>query len=385
MTRRARQPDGDRRDRGFFAHGDDHRLFRGPGQRWAGSRATPVRRRVEEIDARAGTRIVISASGRRPAAASSTTLVAISRTDDDGALRRLPAPGTRGRTLADGAKEVKLLGQYVTVARARRPARRAVGARDAGELIEWLRAADLSPRRVFVTTASRAPPMRCGVACARDSGGTRSCPSSARRSSSREARDDRVDCRAAHTPQRIVLTGGPGRARPRCSSSSASRCAPRRRCCRSPPGSCRGWFRAAGCRRSARRQRAIFHVQRELEAATIAGTSAIALCDRATVDGMAYGPGPTSCGPPSAPASTAELARYHAVIHLRTRRSTAATTTTTAPDRDAAEAAAIDERIAEAWARHPRRYEVASAADFLTKAARAVELLRAELPACCTR
>jgi hypothetical protein len=49
----------------------------------------------------------------------------------------------------------------------------------------------------------------------------------------------------------------------------------------------------------------------------------------------------------------------------------------------AIEAAAIDARIALAWADHPRRYEVAATVDFLSKATRALAIVRDLLPACC--
>jgi hypothetical protein len=49
------------------------------------------------------------------------------------------------------------------------------------------------------------------------------------------------------------------------------------------------------------------------------------------------------------------------------------------------EARAIDERIAAVWARHPRRFEIAPASEFVAKAAHAVEILRGELPECCRR
>ena len=48
-----------------------------------------------------------------------------------------------------------------------------------------------------------------------------------------------------------------------------------------------------------------------------------------------------------------------------------------------AEAALIDQRIAEEWSGHPRRFFVESAGDFLQKVHRALEILRGELPACC--
>ena len=61
------------------------------------------------------------------------------------------AAGTRGRTLIDGARELKLLGQYVPV-RARIEQLDALSAHaDYAELIAWLRASHVAPKRVFVT------------------------------------------------------------------------------------------------------------------------------------------------------------------------------------------------------------------------------------------
>ena len=200
-----------------------------------------------------------------------------------------------------------------------------------------------------------------------------------------------VDCGCihdVHATKRIVLTGGPGagktavlelvrhalcrhlRVLPEAASIVFGGGFPRE------PGD--------GARRAA--QRAIFHVQRELEAATVASGIAIALCDRGTVDGAAYWPGPGELWPAVATTLDAELARYDAVIHLRTPAAGSGYDHSN-PLRveTAAEAHALDERIAAAWARHPRRFEVAPSQDFLAKATRAVELLRAELPACCRR
>jgi hypothetical protein len=79
-----------------------------------------------------------------------------------------------------------------------------------------------------------------------------------------------------------------------------------------------------------------------------------------------------------------ELARYQAVIHLRSpslergynHRNPVRTET-------APEAALVDERIAEVWDGHPRRYFIESTDDFLEKARLAVEHIRRELPDCC--
>lgn len=59
--------------------------------------------------------------------------------------------GTRGRSLVDGATELKLLGQYVPV-RARIVRLDGLSAHaDYAEMVDWLRASELSPKTVFVT------------------------------------------------------------------------------------------------------------------------------------------------------------------------------------------------------------------------------------------
>ncbi len=66
-------------------------------------------------------------------------------------------------------------------------------------------------------------------------------------------------------------------------------------------------------------QRAIFHVQRELEALHDTHPDvAVALCDRGTIDGAAYWPGtPETFFAALGTTREAELARYATVIHLR--------------------------------------------------------------------
>jgi predicted ATPase len=133
-------------------------------------------------------------------------------------------------------------------------------------------------------------------------------------------------------------------------------------------------------------QRAIYHVQRELERLTLEeGMAAIGLCDRGTVDGAAYWPGtPESYWDELGTTLERELARYAAVIHLRTPSAERGYNhQNVLRTESAVEAAAIDERIARAWSSHPQRFFVESSADFLEKAARAIALIRAELPACC--
>ncbi len=130
-------------------------------------------------------------------------------------------------------------------------------------------------------------------------------------------------------------------------------------------------------------QRAIYHVQSELEAMIGSDHVAIALCDRGTVDGAAYWPGPDELWREVGTTLAEELARYHAVIHLRTPAAEDGYNWQN-PLRleSAAEALAIDARIASVWAKHPRRFEVPVTPEFLTKATRVIEILRSELAAC---
>jgi predicted ATPase len=131
-------------------------------------------------------------------------------------------------------------------------------------------------------------------------------------------------------------------------------------------------------------QQAIFHVQRALEATVEPGSAALVLCDRGTPDGAAYWLGEGDLWSTVGTTREAELARYHGVIHLRTP---------TEPDHynvdnplrteSHDEARRVDERIAATWAGHPRLFNVPATADFLSKAAQALTLLRDLVPPCC--
>lgn len=109
------------------------------------------------------------------------------------------------------------------------------------------------------------------------------------------------------------------------------------------------------------------------------------LCDRGTLDGLAYWPGTeASFFEEARTTREKELARYAAVIHLRTPEDGRGYVRGN-PLRieSAAEARVIDEGLAAAWRDHPRRVEVAATDDFLAKIRRVVDLVRAECPACC--
>lgn len=193
-----------------------------------------------------------------------------------------------------------------------------------------------------------------------------------------------------HVPRLVVLTGGPG------AGKTAVLESVKRNFCEHvqvlpeaasivfgggfPRESSLAWRRAA--------QRAIYHVQRELERGALeARGAAVVLCDRGTVDSLAYWPlDDGSFWPDVGSNLETELARYAAVIHLRTPPVDGGYDQTN-PLRieTAREAAAIDERIAVAWASHPRCAVVANATDFLKKLANSVALIREQVPPCCRK
>ena len=133
-------------------------------------------------------------------------------------------------------------------------------------------------------------------------------------------------------------------------------------------------------------QEVIFHVQRGLEKISIEEKQfAVALCDRGTIDGLAYWPGSEKEFWEQAGTSReAELERYEAVIHLRTP-SLAQGYNKNNPVRTESdlEAQRIDELLIAAWKGHPKHYIVESHDDFVSKAMRAIEIINRQLPECC--
>jgi len=137
----------------FCDHVGDHALSAAECARLCEiARATRTPDQSRAIDRSGGPMIVISASGMCTGGRVLHHL-----------LRFLPderstilfvgyqAAGTRGRSLVDGAAELKLLGQYVPV-RARIACLDGLSAHaDHAELLAWLRAGELAPRGVFVT------------------------------------------------------------------------------------------------------------------------------------------------------------------------------------------------------------------------------------------
>jgi len=194
------------------------------------------------------------------------------------------------------------------------------------------------------------------------------------------------DCRDHHAPRRVVLTGGPGAGKTAVLELIRLFFCEHVKTLPEAAGIVFGGRFPRSDRAPLRQaaQRAIYHVERELESVADTENAAVVLCDRGTLDCAAYWTGEGDLFSAVGTTRAIELARYDAVIHLRTPTSSQAYDRTN-PLRieSMEEAAAIDGRIAEQWADHPRRFVVEATEDFLQKAASALALLRHEVPECC--
>jgi predicted ATPase len=197
------------------------------------------------------------------------------------------------------------------------------------------------------------------------------------------------ECRLlVHNPRRIALTGGPG------AGKTAVLDVIRRSFCRHVlvlPEAASILFQGGFPRHDtaagrAGAQRAIFRVQDEMERIALEEQeSAVILCDRGTVDGLAYWPAPRDTLWGSVGTNHhAELSRYVAVIHLRTPAGTQGYDHSNPVRRESAqEAALLDARVLDAWSEHPRRSIIAAEETFAQKVQATLEAVRAELPRCC--
>lgn len=193
-------------------------------------------------------------------------------------------------------------------------------------------------------------------------------------------------CHEPHKRRRVVLTGGPGAGKTAVLELIRQSFCVHVKVLPEAAGIVFGGGFPRGERPAQRRavQKAIYYVQRELEAATDAENPAVVLCDRGTVDGAAYWPGPDDFWPSVGTSLEEQLHSYHAVIHLRTPAiGSGYNHQNPLRIESAAEALAVDEKIARAWEKHQRRFIVEASPDFLAKAARVIEILRGEVPECC--
>ena len=193
-------------------------------------------------------------------------------------------------------------------------------------------------------------------------------------------------CARRHHTRRIVLTGGPGAGKTAVLELVRQQFCPHVHVLPEAAGIVFGGGFPRSAQSTDRRaaQRAIFAVQRELEQMGDATNAAIVVCDRGTVDGAAYWPGPDDFWSAVGTTRDGEMRRYDAVIHLRTPPLGAGYNNGNPLRTESAEMAAqIDESLLKIWESHPRRFIVPPSSDFLEKAARTIQILRDEMPECC--
>lgn len=194
------------------------------------------------------------------------------------------------------------------------------------------------------------------------------------------------ECRKPHDRRRVVLTGGPGAGKTAVLELIRQSFCVHVKVLPEAAGVVfgGGFPRGEGLGLRQATQRAIFYIQRELESAADSDNPAITLCDRGTIDGAAYWPGQGDLWTSVGTTLEEQLSRYDAVIHLRTPESGDGYNHQN-PLRieSAAEAGVIDARILKMWEKHPRRFIIEPARDFIVKATRAIDILRGEMPECC--
>lgn len=129
-------------------------------------------------------------------------------------------------------------------------------------------------------------------------------------------------------------------------------------------------------------QRSIYYIQRELERlGKEESKGQVLLCDRGTVDGLAYwSRSPEEFWSEVGSNLAQEYQKYFMVIHLRTPTLENGYNHHN-PFRveTALEARIIDEKIALAWKSHPQVITIDSESDFLNKVTRVMEILAKEI------
>jgi hypothetical protein len=133
-------------------------------------------------------------------------------------------------------------------------------------------------------------------------------------------------------------------------------------------------------------QRAIYHVQEEMQNLVLGEKRwAFGLCDRGTIDGLAYWPNSEAHYFATLDTNLEkEYSKYKAVIQLRSPSLKNGYNYQNPIRIETADMAAkIDQRIHEAWKNHPNYFVIDSTSDFTEKIKIATERLQSLIPDCC--
>lgn len=126
-------------------------------------------------------------------------------------------------------------------------------------------------------------------------------------------------------------------------------------------------------------QRAIYHVQQEMQNLVIEEKKwTVGLCDRGTLDGLAYWPNSEAAFFEALNTSRQkEYSKYQAVIHLRTPSLEGGYNYQNPARTESVELAAlIDQKIHLIWKDHPNYHVIESQPDFMQKANLAIQHLQ---------
>jgi hypothetical protein len=195
-------------------------------------------------------------------------------------------------------------------------------------------------------------------------------------------------CETVHNCKLIVLTGGPGAGKTAILESARKILCQHVAILPEAAGIVfgGGFWRLESPTARLASQRAIFHIQEEMENLVLGEKSwGIGLCDRGTLDGLAYwAESEENFWQTFNTTKDKEYGRYQAVIHLRT------------PTLDRGynhqnpmrvetsdQAALIDDKIHHVWKNHPNYFEIQSADSFLEKVDNAFEIIKKFMPNCC--
>ncbi|MES2800968.1 MAG: AAA family ATPase [Bdellovibrionota bacterium] len=146
-----------------------------------------------------------------------------------------------------------------------------------------------------------------------------------------------------------------------------------------------GFWRIASVVGERSAQKAIFSVQTELQNIFFEEKKwSLGLCDRGTLDGLAYWPGSEAEFFESLNTTMAkEYSKYQAVIHLRAPAAKDYNHQNPERIEPAEKAALIDRRIHDVWKGHSSYIEIQSTEYFSEKIYEAIKAINPFLPACC--
>jgi len=133
-------------------------------------------------------------------------------------------------------------------------------------------------------------------------------------------------------------------------------------------------------------QRAIYHIQVEQQRLVLEENKwSLGLCDRGTLDGLAYWPDAHSAFFEQLNTSfEKEYSKYEAVIHLNTPTLQGGYNHQNPVRTESAEEAVIiDQKIHEVWKNHPHYTRIESTHSFITKVYRSYMSIQKFLPTCC--